>query len=71
MHNFDGILLAQLNISEFVLFCFCFLCAVPTLCFCHLQAEEGYKQETLQQKFQRMQHEMRELAEEIGKIKVM
>ncbi|KAK3789378.1 hypothetical protein RRG08_001765 [Elysia crispata] len=32
-------------------------------------AESGLKQETPQQKFQRLQHEMRELAEEVGKIK--
>ncbi|RUS80845.1 hypothetical protein EGW08_011400 [Elysia chlorotica] len=32
-------------------------------------AETGLKQETPQQKFQRLQHEMRELAEEVGKIK--
>ncbi|GFO25545.1 dynactin subunit 2 [Plakobranchus ocellatus] len=31
--------------------------------------EPGMKQETAQQKFQRLQHEMRELAEEVGKIK--
>ncbi|GFR98113.1 dynactin subunit 2 [Elysia marginata] len=32
-------------------------------------AEPGLKQETPQQKFQRLQYEMRELAEEVGKIK--
>ncbi|KAK7009100.1 Dynactin subunit 2 [Biomphalaria glabrata] len=32
-------------------------------------AESGAKQETPQQKFQRLQHELRELAEEVGKIK--
>lgn len=36
-----------------------------------MQTESGSKEETLQQKIQRLQFEIRELAEDVGKIKVV